>query len=110
MIWFVTGGIFGILGLLALFILPSRKKTRVLEKPTVVLPPTFTLLSPLHADKFWYFLDKEKQQYGPMSFNALSKAKIEGTIGEQTYVWNEEMDNWKRFKDVIQYSAKVAEK
>ncbi|MBS0605220.1 MAG: DUF4339 domain-containing protein [Verrucomicrobia bacterium] len=104
MIWFAAGALFGIFALITLFILPVRKAAakQVPEGPTVSKAPTLALLSPMHAEKFWYFLDDQKKQFGPMSFDALTKARLEGTVGEQTFVWNEEMENWQRFKDVIQ--------
>lgn len=99
--WFIAGLFFGIFALIVLFILPNRRRG---ETSHPVIPqkiPRLTLLSPSHEEKLWYFLDEEKTQIGPMSFDALSKAWIEGKIRENTYVWNELMDNWQQFQEVI---------
>jgi hypothetical protein len=102
--WFIAGLFFGIFALIALFILPIRQKN---EKQTLqTLPPSknlqLTILTPSHAEKLWYFLDEQKTQFGPMSFDALSKAWNEGKVQEHTYVWNESMDKWQRFQEVIE--------
>jgi len=100
MIWLAAGALFGILALIALFILPVVKSAAA--RAAAPSPPRLALISPLHAEKFWYFLDEQKQQFGPMSFDALSRARLAGTVKEQTFVWNEAMENWQHFKDVIQ--------
>ena len=101
--WFIAGLFFGIFALIALFILPVRKrsKTSVSENLLSQKIPKLTILSPSHEEKLWYFLDEQKTQIGPMSFDALSKAWNEGKVQEHTYVWNESMDNWQRFQEVI---------
>ena len=100
--WFIAGLFFGIFALITLFILPIRKaEEKPVIKGTPLPPPPFTTVSPLHAEKLWYFLDEQKTQFGPMSLEALGKAWHEGKVQEQTYVWNETMDNWQRFQEVI---------
>jgi hypothetical protein len=104
-IWFFAGALFGILALITLFILPPRKaiNKQVSDEPTAPKAPLLTTISPLHVDKIWYYLDQQKKQLGPMSFDALNKAWNEGVVGEQTFVWNEAMENWQYFKDVIHF-------
>ncbi len=101
--WFIAGLFFGIFALIVLFILPIRRRSEASHPE--LLPsqktPKLALLSPSHEEKLWYFLDEQKSQIGPMSFDALSKAWIEGKIRENTYVWNESMDNWQQFQEVI---------
>lgn len=101
--WFIAGAFFGILAFLVLIVLAARKPSK---KPTSAVPaapkaPTLAVVSPSHAEKFWYYLNDHKEQFGPMSFNGLSRAWSEGAVRELTFVWNEEMENWKHFKDVI---------
>jgi hypothetical protein len=101
--WFVAGLFFGILALIILFILPIRRRNEVFdsEKSPSQKVPKLTALSQSHQEKLWYFLDEKKTQIGPMSFDALSKAWKEGKVQEHTYVWNEAMDNWQQFQEVI---------
>ena len=96
-IWFMAGAFFGIFALLVILFLPARIKV------VTVLPaePPFEAISSLHAEKFWYFLDETKNQNGPMSFSALKSAWNKGTIRKKTFVWNEEMENWKHLEEVI---------
>jgi len=99
-VWFMAGAFFGIFALLILLFLPARKLNKIVAAP--IAPDTpFEALSTLHTEKFWYFLDEHKTQYGPMSFTALKSAWNKGTIREKTFVWNEEMENWKPLKEVV---------
>jgi hypothetical protein len=103
--WFFAGALFGILALIVLFVLPTpqvKNSIRLSKKPDVPTPPLLATILPSHADRFWYYLDGEKKQLGPMSFSALNKAWNDGSVLEQTFVWNEEMENWQYFKDVVE--------
>jgi hypothetical protein len=101
--WFIAGVFFGIFALILLFILPIRRRSEASrsEIPVSQKISKPTALSPSHEEKLWYFLDENKIQVGPMSFDALSKAWNEGKIQENTYVWNDLLDNWQRFQEVI---------
>jgi uncharacterized protein DUF4339 len=102
MAWFFAGAMFGLFALIALFILPMRSPITRSPIPAPPLKlPALTTISPLHAEKLWYYLDEEKKQFGPMSFHALSAAWNEGAVRECTFVWNEVMENWQRFNEVI---------
>jgi hypothetical protein len=115
--WFIIGFLFGIFGLLFLFLLPSKKnlpqqqsqkkgsqgvpldepqmKSRLLQNPLI------EAIDPAHISKLWYYLDGANQQFGPMSINALSNAWQEGKVTIKTYVWNEELENWRHFEEVL---------
>ena len=94
--WFFLGFFFGLLGLFAaVFFLPSASKRTV----SPIQKPEPRILGPTH--KFWYYLDANHQQVGPVSYNALSDFFKKGTVSSATYVWNEEMDDWKYLKEFI---------
>lgn len=98
--WFIGGVFFGIFALALLFFLPARK-----QKPAVnpqPARPKLNLLFPEHDGKLWYFLDEEKGQHGPMSFDALTRSYGEGKVKKASYVWNEAMEEWQEFYRVIQ--------
>lgn len=97
--WFVWGALFGLFALLALFLLPARK---VAKAPSIhpIPVPVLQALAPTQADKLWYYLDGEKQQFGPMSFDGLNRAWRDGRIHVQSFVWNDELENWKRLEEV----------
>lgn len=102
--WFFIGLFLGALGFILLFILPNKK---AVPKPVIENPVVLTEISPSpisvptsQMEKFWYYLDQKNQQYGPMSFNALRTALEDGKITINTYVWNEEMENWKPWGEV----------
>lgn len=95
-LWFTIGFLLGVPGICAIFFLPFKKgkKRRRAAAARAQAKPLLSIPGPI--DKFWYYLDPEHKQMGPMSHSALSKALHHGDISEATYVWNEEMADWKR--------------
>jgi hypothetical protein len=94
--WFFVGLFLGLLGLLLLFILPKKISDKRGTTPLKSkLEPIEVRQQPSYVNKLWYYLDQQNKQYGPMSFEALNNAWKEGIITSHTYVWNEELDNWK---------------
>lgn len=100
-IWFFIGAFFGILGAFVIFFMPSQKKS--LPETKLQLPagelPMPTINGP--ADKFWYYLNPEHKQIGPMSLDGLTNAWRQGKISLTTYVWNEELPEWKPLQDLL---------
>lgn len=93
-LWFAIGFIFGLWGIFAFFFAPSMKKKPVSTEPVV----SFNLRGP--NDKLWYYLDRGNQQLGPMSRNALIEAWKMGEIGPSTYLWHEELADWKQLSEL----------
>jgi hypothetical protein len=91
-LWFGIGFFFGLFGAFAIFAIPKKAPA----KPKM---PIFTIDGP--ADKFWYYLDGQNTQKGPMSRDAIALAWKEGKIGPSTYVWHEELSEWKFFKETL---------
>jgi len=102
-IWFCIGSFFGILGAFAIFFAPSRKKTLGNLQPISAPETAQTLQGP--SDKFWYYLNPEHQQIGPMSLEGLINAWRQGKISLTTYVWNEELPDWKPLQELITTSS-----
>ncbi len=94
---FAIGFLFGIFGIFAIFFAGGGKKKSVQVPP--VPQPIFKIEGP--SDKFWYYLDPSHQQQGPMSRDALTLAWKEGKVDLATYVWHEEMTDWKPLKDTL---------
>ena len=104
--WFWMGILFGFLAVIVLACLPRSKKIIPASAPPA-LPkiPALKAIDVLHSNRIWYYLDKEKQQFGPMSLDLLSLNWREGKVQETTYVWNETFDQWKALKEVLQPDA-----
>jgi len=93
--WFFIGALFGIFGLAILFVIPRMKKEASQSK-TIPLPE---INGP--ADKLWYYLDPSQEQQGPMSHHALTSALRQGKISLSTYVWHEDLGDWKVLKEFV---------
>lgn len=94
-LWFAIGFFFGIFGIFTIIFATSRKQPEPEEKRE----PVFTIQGPIN--KFWYYLDASHKQQGPMSHNALTAAWRSGEIDSSTYVWHEEMPEWKPLKETL---------
>lgn len=104
-LWFAIGSFFGIFGIFFLFLMPKPKKvlqgapqTTKDEGITIDITPE---VDPTELEKPWYYLADENKQHGPMSFDALKRSFREGKISDGTYVWNEQMDEWRRFGELF---------
>jgi hypothetical protein len=95
--WFFIGMLLGVMGLLILIFLSKRSTSTVKKDPI----PTLDVTPEPTQEKFWYYLDPEDKQFGPMSFSSLEKAYETGLVKEETYVWNEDLEDWKAFKNFL---------
>lgn len=99
--WYIAGVFFCALAFIVLLF--QRKKTTGLP-----VPAHQTELYPIHMphrQNLWYYLNEKGQQFGPLNFQSLTKAWEEKKIQEETYVWNEGLDDWKKFKEVLQVTT-----
>jgi hypothetical protein len=95
--WFAIGFFFGVLGIFALFFSPSKK-----AQTSPVLPASIPILSISGpADKFWYYIDPQNEKQGPMSRDAINLAWQEGKVDLSTFIWHEELTDWKLLKDTL---------
>ena len=75
---------------------PSQKTTTA--ETTIDVTPKDP---PTEAQSFWYYLNEQNKQEGPMSLQALQRKKREGIIATTTYIWNETLPQWQRFQEVF---------
>lgn len=94
-LWFAIGFLFGIFGIFAMFFASSSKK-KPLAAPK---QPSFSIEGP--SDKFWYYLDPAHNQQGPMSKDAITLAWKAGKLNPSTFVWHEELPEWKPLKESL---------
>ncbi|MEI6242071.1 MAG: DUF4339 domain-containing protein [Chlamydiota bacterium] len=98
--WFAMGLVFGIFGLLALFLFVPKK----IQPPVVVReenPKPSFFFQEENTEKLWYYVNKSNEQIGPISFGALSKLWEEEKISSSTYLWNEAWASWKKIEDLL---------
>lgn len=98
--WSIAGMFFPIFALLFLYLLPPRSSTM----PQRTRPPEPTIYPKEDAQvhKFWYYLNEENAQFGPMSFDAIKRAWKAGKVTSCTLVWNEDFSEWKRLEAVVE--------
>lgn len=98
-LWFCIGAFFGLLGVLYLYFLvkPAKKAEEPLPRPIIK--------ASADPQKFWYYLDPENNQFGPMSYNALNQAWKDGKVTVDTYVWNEDLESWKPFGETLKLTS-----
>jgi hypothetical protein len=100
-LWFFVGFIFGLWGVLSIFItLIPRHRAERQKAPS---KPELHSYIEGPMDRFWYYLDKSREQRGPMSHNALTRAWKKGEVALSTLVWHEDLSNWKQLQDLIRY-------
>jgi len=97
-LWFGIGFLFGVLGILALFLVSFAKKKPAPPAAAKPEPQPF-IDGPI--DRFWYYLDAAHSQQGPMSYQAITEAWKKGIIAASTLVWHEEMADWKELQELI---------
>jgi hypothetical protein len=95
--WFAISFLFVMFGIFVVFFAAHKKKKTALPEQTEV--PILHIDGP--TDKFWYYLDPSHTQKGPISKDALTTALKEGQVDLSTYVWHEEMTDWKLLKDTL---------
>ncbi|CCB89710.1 DUF4339 domain-containing protein [Simkania negevensis] len=109
--WFAIGLFLGAIGLLILYLLPPKREplssvaTSSSAKPmpeiTPQVTPSLAQQTPAATpQKLWYYLDEDNERHGPMSFDRLKSAWIEDQVTRETYLWNEDMEDWKVVKDL----------
>lgn len=117
-IWFALGVVFGLLALFLLFVLPAvksekeweddqkneilveRREEQLKEQEKLENAPD---LQPQSIEaKDWFYLDKARQQRGPLSFYVVNELWQGGEIDVQTLIWTEGMAEWKKVQEVPQ--------
>jgi len=95
--WFFLGFFFGPFPLVALLLMPDLKKS----------PPPPTEIPEVHVSHHspfnnfdWYYLDENRETVGPVTFTTLQELWSEQKVNEQSYVWNDTMENWKKVSEV----------
>lgn len=108
-VWFFVGVIFGLLGIIVLFLLPKvepipsnffgvrhGKDPHTIEVAVTEVPnPIFEL-----RQKEWYWLDADHKQLGPISFVELQDLWKKGTVTAKSYVWSAGMEQWRQIEEI----------
>lgn len=110
-IWFCIGILFGMIGLLFLFLLPAVGEEEELSEEEVEgLEPVegivmnhrqeLNRLREQFLKTDWYYLDNSHNQSDAISFDDLRMFWIKGSVKDATFVWSEGMEDWKRIQEL----------
>lgn len=96
--WFLIGFLLGLIGIALLFLLPKIKpqETNSPQPRERNLPISQKIIE----DKLWYYLDNAHKQHGPVGQSYLVNELRGKRLSENTYVWNEDLTEWKKIKDL----------
>lgn len=102
-IWFLVGTLFGILGLIFLFVLPNRSAELPIGEELDPAPSENVLPVLPHHDyaiKEWFYYDRQKQRVGPISYDELKTSWKNEQLDEESFVWCEGMFDWQPVKNL----------
>lgn len=109
-IWFLIGSLFGIFGILLIYLLPNLKEeTNEPEKelkpalpfsPLEAASPNSELLPYGFRDKQWFYLTSSREQIGPITYKELTEKWTSQSIIEDSFVWCEGMADWYRLNQL----------
>lgn len=109
-VWLFVGILFGMLGLLFLFILPSCLEEESEEGESLILgegSQKEPKEEAYYQKKEWFYLNEKHEQEGGVSFDELRKNWIEGKLSDWTYVWAEGMGEWKKIAEMSELKKEL---
>ena len=102
-LWFFMGFLFGIFGLILLYIVPSFSKEEK-KQPAYIAP------KPVERSdawiRMWYYLDPTHKQVGPFEFPDFIEKVKQKCVAKETFVWSEGMKEWKKLSDLPEEVSK----
>lgn len=101
-LWFCLGVVLGLLGVFLAFFAPKKAEPPI-EQP-IVAPPISK-----EFDIPWFYLDTKTSPIGPIFFLQLNALWQEKTLTENSYVWNQQMEGWKKIATVPELHKELTE-
>lgn len=100
-IWFFIGMFLGLLGIVILFLMPAAnvkadEDLKSKQPPSIAPQPTQQV-----DDKQWFYLDRQHQQCGPVSYAQIKELMDKQELTKASYVWSEGMETWKKIEEVF---------
>lgn len=94
-IWFAIGSLTGLLGLIGLYLLPSKVRKQDANEIIVKVEPI-----PSYERVEWFYLDENHQQVGPRSYREIKIAFHQKKISLDSFVWHEELADWQKLNEL----------
>jgi len=109
--WFLLGMALQVIALIILYVIPSLNKTEMteLELNEDEQMAGFEFPDPLKGfqSKEWYFVNADRVQHGPFTFEELQKSWADGNMSRMSFVWSEGMADWCLVKDFPHFETTV---
>lgn len=102
-VWFMLAMLLGWLALLILFFLAPVKEDEQPQEAEYALLDAKNDILPFSHDYLildWYYYDRHQDRNGPVPFETLKTLWKDGSIDDETYVWSEGMEEWKKIADI----------
>ena len=105
LLWFMVGMFFGIFGLIFLFVLPTVQRDALPDEAEYALLESQSEIAPAVQDhqymiKEWFYYDQQQERHGPVAFETLKTLWKKGEVNDETYIWSEGLENWKKIEEV----------
>jgi hypothetical protein len=99
---FFVGSFFGVLGLTVIYLIPQKKEAIVIApKSPFSEKQNIFFNNPDFQRKLWHYIDQNKKVSEAVSLQKMKGEFLKGKITMDTYIWNEEMSNWKQVKELV---------
>lgn len=109
--WFLLGMALQVIALIILYVIPAMDKTETteLELNEDEQMAGYEFNDPLKdfQNKEWYFVNADRVQQGPFSFEELQRKWADGYLSKMTFVWAEGMADWCRVCDFPHFESSV---
>jgi hypothetical protein len=109
--WFLLGMALQVIALIILYVLPSLEKmeTTELELNEDEQMAGFEFPDPVKdfQNKEWFYVNADRVQHGPFTFEELQRKWADGEMSKLSYVWADGMADWCRVVDFPHFEASV---
>lgn len=114
-IWFTLGILFTFISLIILYFLPPSpsQNPQTIERPPnppeqeAENTPTIQAPQAQTEESEWFYLDKNRQQQGPVELTKLQTLWTNQGIDNQTLVWRDGMSEWRSIETTNELKNKI---
>lgn len=115
-VWLIIGMLFGVFGLLLVFLLPKENSANASPNTDMEEIEIFPVSQSVEGEavsehlprdykaKYWFYLDQDRKEVGPLTFQQLFENWTLNLLREDSFVWCEEMKEWRQIRELNLFS------